>query len=117
MKRFCDFVQQSPDGINWTVGQAEFDDLLALKKDSMCWWPWFEVPSFVLIKPYWREVVFLIVLLKVGPSLSLRLLMLMSIDFVQLRLQGPLPLLFVEAFTGTLCNASPHHRDASPLGR
>ena len=30
--------------------------------------------SFVLIKPYWCEVVFLIVLLKVGPSLLLRLL-------------------------------------------
>ena len=32
MNRFCD--QQAPDGINWTIDQAEFDDLLALKKDS-----------------------------------------------------------------------------------
>ena len=28
------FVQQAPDDINWTLDQAEFDDLLALKKDS-----------------------------------------------------------------------------------
>ena len=28
------FVQQAPDDISWTIDQAEFDDLLALKKDS-----------------------------------------------------------------------------------
>ena len=28
------FVKQAPDDINWTIDQAEFDDLLALKKDS-----------------------------------------------------------------------------------
>ena len=28
------FVQQAPDDIIWTIDQAEFDDLLALKKDS-----------------------------------------------------------------------------------
>ena len=28
------FVQQAHDDIKWTVDQAEFDDLLALKKDS-----------------------------------------------------------------------------------
>ena len=28
------FVQQAPDGINWTIDQAEFDDILALKTDS-----------------------------------------------------------------------------------
>ena len=28
------FVQQAPDGINCAIDQAEFDDLLALKKDS-----------------------------------------------------------------------------------
>ena len=27
------FVQQALDDINWTIDQAEFDDLLALKKD------------------------------------------------------------------------------------
>ena len=28
------FVQQAADDIRWTIDQAEFDDLLALKKDS-----------------------------------------------------------------------------------
>ena len=28
------YVQQAPDDISWTIDQAEFDDLLALKKDS-----------------------------------------------------------------------------------
>ena len=28
------YVQQAPDDIRWTIDQAEFDDLLALKKDS-----------------------------------------------------------------------------------
>ena len=28
------FVQQAPDDINWALDQAEFDDLLASKKDS-----------------------------------------------------------------------------------
>ena len=28
------FVQQAPDDINWTLDQAEFDDLVASKKDS-----------------------------------------------------------------------------------
>ena len=36
--------------------------------------------SFVLIKPYWREVLFLSVLLKVGPSLSRRHLILMTME-------------------------------------
>ena len=31
------FVQQAPDDINWTLDQAEFDDLLASKKDSAPW--------------------------------------------------------------------------------
>ena len=34
MKKFYRFVQQAPDDINWTIDQAEFDDLLASKKDS-----------------------------------------------------------------------------------
>ena len=85
--------------------------------------------SFVLIKLFWKEVLFLIVLLKVGPSLSLRLLILMTLEglfdhlmhFVHghcaIAIANFLPLLFVEAFTGTLCNAFTPHRDASPLGR
>ena len=28
------YVQQAPDDISWTIDQAEFDDVLALKKDS-----------------------------------------------------------------------------------
>ena len=28
------YVQQAPDDIRWTIDQAQFDDLLALKKDS-----------------------------------------------------------------------------------
>ena len=31
------FVQQAPDDINWTIDQAEFDDLLALKNDCGSW--------------------------------------------------------------------------------
>ena len=31
---FLRFVQQAPDDISWTIDQAEFDELLALKKDS-----------------------------------------------------------------------------------
>ena len=34
MKKFFRFVQQAPDDINWTLDQAEFDDLVASKKDS-----------------------------------------------------------------------------------
>ena len=29
------FVQQAPDGIKWTLDQAEFDDILASTKDSV----------------------------------------------------------------------------------
>ena len=28
------YVQQAPDDISWTIDQAEFDDFLAVKKDS-----------------------------------------------------------------------------------
>ena len=28
------YVQQAPDDMSWTIDQAEFDDLLAFKKDS-----------------------------------------------------------------------------------
>ena len=83
----------------------------------MCWWSWLTVPLKMPIKPYWREGTFLIVLLKVGQSLSLRLPILMTLEgffdhlmhFVHwhcaLAIADTLPLLFVEAFTGTLCNA------------
>ena len=41
---------------------------------------WVRSSSFMLIKPSWREVPFLIVLLKVGPSLSPRHLILMTLE-------------------------------------
>ena len=74
------FVQQAPDDIKWTIDQAEFDDPLALKKDSAPGPDGFPtvstdvlvalVQSFSieLIKPCWREELFPIVLLKVGLS-------------------------------------------------
>ena len=80
------FVQQAPDDINWTVDHADFDDLLALKKDSApgpdgipysvhrCAGGLGSKFLFRAYKAVLEEVIFLIVLLKVGPSLSLRLL-------------------------------------------
>ena len=66
------YVQQVPDDISWIIDQAEFDDLLAVLTDSA---PGPDgIPygvykcagglgsSFVLIKLYWKEVLFLIVL-------------------------------------------------------
>ena len=76
------YVQQAPGDIRWTIDHTEFDDLFALKKDSApgpdgiphgtyrCAGALVRSSSFVLIKPYWREVLFLIVLLKVELSLS-----------------------------------------------
>ena len=45
------------------------DVLMALVRSS----------SLVLIKPYWREVIFMILLLKEGQSLSLKPLLLMTL--------------------------------------
>ena len=82
------FFQQAPDDINWTIDRAEFDDLLASKKDSVLD-PTVSTDVLVALarssslmpfKPFWREGIFLIVLLKVGPSLSLRLLLLMTLE-------------------------------------
>ena len=139
----CGMFKKAPDDINWTNDQAEFHDLLALKKklargpdgipygvtdvlvalDSNS--------SFVLFKPYWREVVFLIILMKVGLSLipktpdtddlgriirspdALRPLTWCNCDC---KLHTS-PLCEVGAFIGTLCNAFTRHRDASPPGR
>ena len=86
-KIFCDMFNKL---LITSAGQAEFDDLLAVLTDSA---PGPDgIPygvykcagglgsSFVLIKLYWKEVLFLIVLWKVRPSLSLRLLMLMTLE-------------------------------------
>ena len=86
------FVQQAPDDINWAIDQAEFDDLLALLKDSApgpdgiptvstdVLVAFVRSSSLMLIKPYWTEGIFLIVLLKVGQSLSLRLPIPMTLE-------------------------------------
>ena len=67
-------VQQGPDDIRWTIDQAEFDDLLALKKDlapgpdgipfGASLVVWVRSSSFLLSELAWKEVLFLIVLLK-----------------------------------------------------
>ena len=86
------FVQRAPDDINWTIDQAEFGDLLALKEDSApgldgvscgvyrCAVALVQSFSIVLIKPYWREVLNPIVLLKVGLSLFQRILVPMILE-------------------------------------
>ena len=81
------FVQQAPVDIEWTLDQAEFDDLLASKTRllALMEFPtaftdvlvaWVRSSSFVLIKPFWREEIFLIVLLNVGCT--------RAVDLVQL---------------------------------
>ena len=78
-------IQQALGDISWTIDPGEFDNLLALKKDSA------PGPDGIPYGVYrcagglgskflfntkkkvsWKEVLFLIVLPKVGPSLSLR---------------------------------------------
>ena len=85
--------------------------------------------SFVLVKPYCREELFLFVLLKVGPFLSPRRLVPMTLEglFVHLThfvrwhcaivITSFLPLLSVKAFTGTPWGAFTLPRDASLLGK
>ena len=84
------YVQQATDDINWTIGQDEFDDFLALKTDSA---PGLDGISFCVhrfaggfgskflfraYQAFLREALFLVTLLKVGPSLSERLLILLT---------------------------------------
>ena len=86
------YVHQAADDINWTIDQAEFDDLLALKKDSA---PgpdgipavsacvlvvWVRSSSLMLTRLFWKGALSLIVLPNVGPSLSLRHLILMTME-------------------------------------
>ena len=88
-----DFVSiGEPFSRHATLDQAEFDDLLALKKDSAPGPDGFHmvptgVPgvlvrnsSLMLTDLCWKEVLFLIVLLKVEPSLSPRPLTSMTMD-------------------------------------
>ena len=86
------FVQRAPDDISWTIDQAEFDDLLALKKDSApgpdgipsvpTSVPGILVRNFslMLTELFWKEAPFLTVLLKVEPSLSPRPLTSMTME-------------------------------------
>ena len=83
------FVQESLDNIRSIIDKTEFDELNAMENDSA---PGPDgIPQgayscagfeFLLlrIKPYWREVVFLIVLLRVGRSLSPRPLTSMTME-------------------------------------
>ena len=85
------YVQQAPDDICWT-NKAEFDDLLALKKDSApgpdgipygayrCAGGWARNSSLMLTKLLWKEVLFLIMLLRVELFLSPRLLTSMTME-------------------------------------
>ena len=86
------YVQHPPDDISWTIDQAECDELLALKKDSApgpagipyrvyrCAGGLGSKFLFHAYKAVLEEVLFLIILPKVGPSLSLRHLILMTLE-------------------------------------
>ena len=86
------YVQQAPDDICWTIDQAEFDDLLCIKKNRLLalteFLPtstdvlvaWVRSSSLMFIKLSWKEVLFLIVLLNVGRSSSPRLLTSMTLE-------------------------------------
>ena len=84
----------------------------------------------MLTKLFWKGALSLIALLKVGPSLSLRRLILMTMEgllfdllthfarsLCAIVIANFLLLPSVEAFTGTLCDAFTPHRDASHLGK
>ena len=85
-------MQKAPADISWTIDQAEFDDLLALKKDSApgpdgipcgvyrCAGGLGSKFLFNAYKAVLEGSTILIVLPKVGPSLSLRLPILMTME-------------------------------------
>ena len=134
-EEFFRFVQQAPDDINWTLNQAEFDDLVASKKDSAggpdgilhgiyrC--AGVRSSSFMLIMSFWREGIFLIV----GQSLTLKLLIRMTLEGLfdhlmhfghlqcAIAIANSLILPFNEAFIGTLCDVCTPLRDASVHGK
>ena len=69
-------VQQALDDIRWTVDKTEFDDLLAMRKDSAlgpdgipygayrCAGVWARISSLMLTEIFQKEVPFLIILLR-----------------------------------------------------
>ena len=138
------YVQQAPNDINWTFDQAEFDDHLALKKNSAPGpdgIPYgvsrcagglgskllFSAHKAVLegstIPDCFAEsrTVFIPKTSDIhdhgriirSPD-ALRPLTLSANSLLPAICR---PLLFVEAFTGTLCDAFTPHRDASHLGK
>ena len=86
------YVQEAPDDIRWTIDRTEFDELIALKKDSApgpdgipygalkCAGDWAPSSFSKLISICWKEVPFLNISLKVRRSLSPRLLTSMTIE-------------------------------------
>ena len=87
------YVQQALDNIRWTIDQAEFDDLLAfLKKTQLLALTEFLTVSrcagglgskflfFVLTKLFLEGALSLVALPEAGPSLSLRHLILMTME-------------------------------------
>ena len=86
------YVRQALDDISWTIDQVEFDDFFALRKTRLLALAefstvhtgvlvvWVRSSSSMLTKLSWKEVLFLIVLLKVGPSLPPRPLTLMTME-------------------------------------
>ena len=83
----------------------------------------------MFVKLSWQEELFLVVLPKVGPSLSLRHLILMTLEgsfdhlmrfarrYCAVAIANSLLLQHVEAFIGTRRDAFTLHRDASHLGK
>ena len=134
------YVQKAQDDIRWTIDRTEFDEHIALKKDSApcpdgmpygaykCAWDWAPSSFSTLTSICWKEVPFLNILLKVGLSLSSRPLTSMTMEeffdlqtrFVLWRfaivIANFLLLLSVEASIGTPWDAYILRRDASLPG-
>ena len=117
------YVQQAPDDIRWIIDKTEFDDLLALKKDSApgpdgipygayrCAGDLGSQFLFNAYRALLKEVPFLIILLKIELFLSPRPLTSMTmeglfdhltpVDIVQFLNANLSRLPYVEAFIGT----------------
>ena len=88
------YVQQAPDDIRWTIDKTEFDDLLAKKKKKTRLLAltefhmvptgvpgvWARNSSLMLAELSWKELPFLIILLKVELFSSPRLLTSMTVE-------------------------------------
>ena len=86
------YVQKPPDDIRWTIDRTGFDEFIALKKDSApgpdgipygaykCAGGWAPSSFSTLKSICWKEVPSLNMLLKVGRSLSPRLLTSMKME-------------------------------------